>query len=100
MVRRKPSFFSCGPAALGLALAFGCAPRGPSGTAVQVPASAPEASPKAAPRGALPPATPEEQELAGRLRSTVEHLSVEIGERNPGRSWNLASATDDLARAL
>jgi hypothetical protein len=65
-----------------------------------VPASASGAPEKAVPSGALSPATPEEQELATRLRSTVEHLSVEIGERNPGRSWNLASATDDLARTL
>jgi hypothetical protein len=49
---------------------------------------------------ALSPATSLEQELAERLRATVTHLASDIGERNVGRSWNMASATDDLARTL
>jgi Zn-dependent M28 family amino/carboxypeptidase len=48
----------------------------------------------------LPTATPEERDTAGRLRATVAHLAGEIGERNIERSWNLATATDDLAMAL
>src|SRR5262249_46211046 len=34
------------------------------------------------------------------LRKTVQHLAVEIGERNAAQSWNLATATDDLALSL
>jgi Zn-dependent M28 family amino/carboxypeptidase len=49
---------------------------------------------------ALPPASPEERALSERLRTTVTHLAVDIGERNMEHSWNLASATDDLAIAL
>src|SRR5262245_2341282 len=49
---------------------------------------------------ALPALTQEESEIEDRLRATVAHLSVDVGERNIARSWNLATATDDLALAL
>jgi hypothetical protein len=49
---------------------------------------------------ALPPLTADEREMVERLRATVRHLASEIGERNIAQSWNLASATDDLAITL
>jgi len=48
----------------------------------------------------LPALTEEEREMSERLRATVQHFAVEIGERNIAASWNLASATDDLATSL
>jgi hypothetical protein len=73
-----------------------CAPRA-SGTAkIAVPAAS---QPTQGPAPLSPP-TPEERDLAERLRATVTHLAGDIGERNPDRAWNLASATDDLARTL
>jgi hypothetical protein len=48
----------------------------------------------------LPALTEEERDMAERLRATVQHFAVEIGERNVDQSWNLASATDDLATTL
>lgn len=45
----------------------------------------------------LPPATAEERALAERLRSVVQHLSVDVGERHGEKEWNYAQATDDLA---
>jgi hypothetical protein len=76
-----------------------CAPRASGPAKVAIPEAAPEA---AVPPGPPPlsPATPEERDLAERLRATVTHLAGDIGERNVGRSWNMASATDDLARTL
>lgn len=86
--------------ALGLLL-LGCAPKGEVKSAVSVP-SPPRAASPAAPEGEPPLAlpTPEEQEVAGRLRATVVHLAGEVGERNLDKSWNLATATDDLALTL
>jgi hypothetical protein len=63
-------------------------------------AAAQAAAPARTKETALPALTTEENELETRLRATVAHLSVEVGERNIGRSWNLATATDDLALAL
>ncbi|HEX7670660.1 MAG TPA: M28 family peptidase, partial [Polyangiaceae bacterium] len=80
-------------------LACACAPRASCPAKVAIPEAGPV---PAAPAGPAPlsPATPEERDLAERLRATVTHLAGEIGERNVGRSWNMASATDDLARTL
>jgi hypothetical protein len=66
-------------------------------TVPSVPAGASGAAPAAV---ALPDATPAEKELAERLKATVQHFSVEVGERNLESSWNLATATDDLALGL
>ncbi|HEX4338354.1 MAG TPA: M28 family peptidase [Polyangiaceae bacterium] len=49
---------------------------------------------------ALPALTEEERAIADRLRVTVQHLAVEIGDRSTEQSWNVASATDDLATSL
>jgi hypothetical protein len=86
---------------LGLLL-LGCGPKGEAKSAVNVPPPPATAPPIAAPTAEppLPLATPEEQEVAGRLRATVVHLAAEVGERNLDKSWNLATATDDLARTL
>ena len=73
-----------------------CAPTASGAAKIAVPAAS---QPKEGP-APLSPATPEERDLAERLRATVTHLAGDIGERNPGRAWNLASATDDLARTL
>jgi hypothetical protein len=76
---------------------FGCSPHAAN------PPAAPNVAPGSgvAPQGAaLTEPTPEERDLAGRLKATVTHLSVEVGERNMDKSWNFASATDDLARDL
>jgi hypothetical protein len=77
--------------------AFGCSPRAANSPATPhaVPASG-----GAAQNAALAAPTPEERDLAVRLKATVTHLSVEVGERNMEKSWNFASATDDLARDL
>jgi hypothetical protein len=85
---------------VGAALVAGCAARnGPAG-AVDVKAPVPgPADTRVAPTP-LPALTEEERDRVGRLKATVQHLSVEIGERNIAQSWNLASATDDLAIAL
>jgi hypothetical protein len=76
----------------------GCAPR------VAVPASSAavsDAGATVAPSsGQLPEATAEERDLAGRLKAAVTRLAVEVGERNMDKSWNFATATDDLAREL
>jgi hypothetical protein len=76
--------------------------RPPAGAApAQTPAVSLAAAP-AAPAGPAPlsPLRDEEKALAARLSATVSHLAGDIGERNSGRSWNLASATDDLAVTL
>jgi hypothetical protein len=77
---------------------------GTFGRAAEAPAvnvAAPEHTKEApAAPAPLPALTEEEREMAGRLRATVQHFAVEIGERNIGQSWNLASATDDLATSL
>jgi Iap family predicted aminopeptidase len=77
----------------------GCAPHS---TALPASAARATSAPGAtAPASALlAEATPEERDLGARLKATVEHLSVKIGERNMDKSWNYASATDDLARDL
>lgn len=77
----------------------GCAARAAEAPAVNVaePAHTKDGPPVPAP---LPALTEEERDMAGRLRATVQHYAVEIGERNIGQSWNLASATDDLATTL
>lgn len=74
-----------------------CTPRAAVPTAAPVPAASASTEP---PSSALSEPTPEERDLAGRLRVTVEHLALKIGERNMDKSWNYASATDDLARDL
>lgn len=73
-----------------------CTPRG------SAPAASPDSpgGPAAAPSATLPEATPEERDLAARLKATVTHLSTELGERNTDKSWNYASANDDIARGL
>jgi hypothetical protein len=76
---------------------FGCTPR--AATPVTTPSIG--QTPAASSHGAaLADPTAEERELAGRLKASVTHLSVEVGERNMDKSWNFASATDDLARDL
>jgi hypothetical protein len=85
--------------AWGLALAA-CAPKPPNSPQGFVPAAAPALEAHAADPATLSPPTAEEQDLAERLRATVTHLAADIGERNIGKGWNLASATDDLARTL
>ena len=81
------------------AVVAGCAGGAPPPATVNVGAAVPGAAAAPAPV-ALPPLTAEEREMAERLRATVHHLAEEIGERNVAQSWNLASATDDLALAL
>lgn len=78
----------------------GCAPVAhPSVTierpvaAVPAAASAPQARPQ------LPPARPEEAQLADELRESVTAL-VAAGERNTEHEWNLAVATDLLSERL
>jgi hypothetical protein len=85
-----------------LALVFAlaaCAPKPPNSPNGLVPVAPALEAPAPGPATLSPP-TPEEQELAARLRATVTHLAADIGERNISKSWNLASATDDLARTL
>ncbi|HVU05020.1 MAG TPA: M28 family peptidase [Polyangiaceae bacterium] len=79
--------------------AAGCVPKGPARADVAVPAVSPSPTPPPS-AAVLAPATEEERALEGRLKETVEHLARDIGDRNVARSWNLASATDDLARTL
>jgi hypothetical protein len=82
-----------------LALAvLGCAPRAAAPPTVEVRPA--EGAPAPVPAATLPAPTEAERELAGRLQKTVQHLAVEIGERNADKSWNLATATDDLAISL
>ena len=81
------------------ALLGGCAATAAAPATVNVGSAAPAAEGPAAPV-ALPPLTEEEREMVDRLRATVQHLAVEIGERNVAQSWNLATATDDLAIML
>src|SRR5947208_348047 len=78
--------------------ALGCAPRAAAPTTVEVRSTA--GTPAPPPTAALPAPTEAERELAARLQKTVQHLAVEIGERNADKSWNLATATDDLAIGL
>ena len=81
---------ACGPASCGCHAARRYAPL-PDG---------PSAAPPTAAHAASPPATDNERQLAERLRATVAHFAVEVGERNVAQSWNLATATDDIARGL
>ena len=78
--------------------ALGCAPRAAAPPTVEVRPA--EGAPAPLSTATLPPPTEAERELAGRLEKTVKHLAVEIGERNADKSWNLATATDDLAMSL
>jgi Peptidase family M28 len=84
------------PFALGLC-SIGCAAHAGAPRASDVRA-APSGGSSPPPSLAVP--TPEERDLAVRLKTTVEHLSVKLGERNMEKSWNYASATDDIARDL
>lgn len=86
-----------GAASLALA-ALGCAPRAAAPPTVEVRPSEGTVAP--APAATLPPLTEAERDLAGRLEKTVRHLAADIGERNADKSWNLATATDDLAISL
>jgi hypothetical protein len=54
------------------------------------------------PRGpqVLPPLSSRERELVVELRSSVEHLSTKIGERNADKKWELADAADWLHSEL
>jgi hypothetical protein len=52
------------------------------------------------PDGALPPLSERERALGTELRRDVEKLSKEIGERNAGKKWELASASDYVAGEL
>lgn len=77
----------------------GCTPPGP--------AAAPSATRPAASGAAPPPRaptrvafTPRETQLAEELEHDVNELAVSIGERNPGRKWEFASASDYLAGEL
>ena len=81
------------------ALLSGCAARTAEAPAVNVAAPAPATDATIGP-ATLPALTEEERDMAGRLRATVQHFAVEIGERNIEQSWNLATATDDLATSL
>lgn len=49
---------------------------------------------------ALPAANEEERGIEERLREVVTYLAVNVGERHAQKSWNLAEATDGLARRL
>jgi hypothetical protein len=89
----------CAAVAICLGGLAGCAARAAQAPAVNVAAPAQATDAKAAP-APLPALTEEERDMVGRLRATVQHFAVEIGERNVGQSWNLASATDDLATSL
>lgn len=77
----------------------GCAARAaqPATVNVAAPAATAEGAPAVSP---LPALTEEEREMEERLRATVKHFASEIGDRNIEQSWNLASATDDLATSL
>jgi hypothetical protein len=79
----------------GLSAAFGCA-----ATPEPVTPVASEATPVAlTPPPALRPLTADEQRLAQDLQHECNALT-ELGPRSLAHSWNLHSATDDLARKL
>jgi Peptidase family M28 len=80
-------------------LAFGCGSRAQVPPTVDV-RTAEGPAPASTQSAALPAPSEAERELAERLRRTVQHFAVEIGERNAAQSWNLATATDDLAASL
>lgn len=80
-------------------LLSGCAAHGAEAPVVNVAAPA-RATDAATGPATLPALTEEQRDMAGRLRETVQHFAVEIGERNIEQSWNLATATDDLATSL
>ena len=84
---------------MGLCLVAACSPRAASPGVPKTPvaARAPAGPARPAP---LPPPTEEERALAERLRATVSHLALEVGERHAAEGWNLATATDDIARTL
>lgn len=73
---------------------------GPPGAAAPVPAPQPSAPPAAAVAEPPRPLTDRERVLAARLREEVSALAGDIGERNLGRPFELASATDYLATRL
>ncbi|HVZ33872.1 MAG TPA: hypothetical protein VG963_15705, partial [Polyangiaceae bacterium] len=87
---------------MGLALLrLGCAPSRPaavpSGSTNEAAASSAPAAP--AEPAPLPPLTPEEERLRVVLEKDVRSLT-ELGPRSLAHTWNLYSATDDLARRL
>jgi hypothetical protein len=75
-------------------LLFSCSPH----AAIQPATPSSGQTPTGGSQTALALPTEEERDLAARLKATVTHLSVEVGERHMDKSWNYASATDDLAR--
>ncbi len=79
-----------------LTLSFGCAappaPASPANAAAEAPPAAPPPKP-------LAPATEDEQRLGKEVQAEVSALT-ELGPRSLAHSWNLASATDHLARRL
>jgi hypothetical protein len=67
---------------------------------VKQPARASAGGAEAPTARALPPLNARERELTSALRRHVDQLATEIGERNAGRVWELASAADYLAAEL
>lgn len=57
-------------------------------------------SPEAAGEKPLAPLSERERALVPLLKRHVEQLAGEVGERNPGRVWELASAADYVAAEL
>src|SRR5690349_13339218 len=70
----------CAAVAICLGGLAGCAARAAEAPAVNVAAPAHTAEAKAAP-APLPALTEEERDMVVRLRATVQHFAVEIGER-------------------
>jgi len=95
--RRRPSS-SAWAARLGASLALACAARPPAPPPPPAPAATTTPPPPA--REGLPPLTPREAALRADLRRITEHLAIDIGERNPGRKWQLADAIDFVALEL
>jgi hypothetical protein len=85
-------------AGLVLAVALACAPSLTSQRAA--PAGKHELAKAKREGDSLPALHARERELVTELRSTVEHLSNQIGERNANKKWELADAADWLATEL
>src|SRR4051812_48657726 len=84
--------------AWGPLLACAHAPPGTTAFPDGTPGAAAAAPVEAAPPP-LAPLTPDEQALRGELEKQVKDLA-DLGPRSLAHTWNLYSATDDLARRL
>jgi peptidase M28-like protein len=93
-------FIRAGLALLASVPSWGCAPASPAVSAGAGPSElASQAARQEPAPPPLPPLSSEEQQLRGELETEVAAL-VALGPRSLAHSWNLASATDHLARRL